>query len=240
MASSSESRSSSALPFFHSRSIDGSSICGTAIYYGRRHPGVKRFGIGEKHRRQDRRRYGHAVRIRRSAGGLCHRWVSGGYLPIIRMVNEPGTTVPCGPRPPRPLSGVVGGVAGAAGAGPRSWLIVKMWFVLLSNAMVRAPFMVLRFCSTSKLVGLFSLTTVSVPFPWVLKASFVAGLKMAPSDPPASGRLVRILPSLALRITIMGCAGWAGGLPELAHAANNTWFFASSASPLHLPLSPKG
>jgi len=28
------------------------------------------------------------------------------------------------------------------GAGPRSWLIVKMWFVLLSNAMVRAKFIV--------------------------------------------------------------------------------------------------
>jgi len=35
-----------------------------------------------------------------------------------------------------------------------------MWFVLLSNVTVRAKFMVSRFCSTSKLVGLFSLTTV--------------------------------------------------------------------------------
>src|ERR1035441_40208 len=87
------------------------------------------------------------------------------YLPTIRIVNEPGTTVPWGARPPRPLSG---GVAGAAGAGPRSWLIVKMWFVLLSNVMVRAPFMVFRFCSTSKLVGLFSFTTVNVPLPCAL------------------------------------------------------------------------
>src|SRR5580704_12319144 len=36
MASSSESRSSSALPFFHSRSIAWSSICITALY----HPGA--------------------------------------------------------------------------------------------------------------------------------------------------------------------------------------------------------
>jgi hypothetical protein len=58
---------------------------------------------------------------------------AGFYLPITRIVNEPGTTVPCGPRPPP---------GGGGGAGPRSWLIVKMWFVLLSNAMVRAPFIV--------------------------------------------------------------------------------------------------
>ena len=39
----------------------------------------------------------------------------GFYLPIIRIVNEPGTTVPCGPRPPP---------GGGGGAGPRSWLIL--------------------------------------------------------------------------------------------------------------------
>ena len=140
---------------------------------------------------------------------LTHRL----YLPIIRIVNEPGTAAPWGPRPPP---------GGGGGAGPRSWLIVRMWFVLLSNVIVRAPFIVSRFCSTSKLVGLFSLTTVNVPLPCVLKASIVEGLNTAPSEPPASGRLVRILPSSALRITIMGWAGWAGGFPELAHAANST------------------
>src|ERR1700730_7559875 len=142
----------------------------------------------------------------------ARKWLCS-YFPIIRIVNEPGTDVPWGPRPPP---------GGGGGAGPRSWLIVKMWLVLLSNVIVLAPFIVSRFCSTSKLVGLFSLTTVSVPLPCVLKASIVEGLKTAPSDPPASGRLVKLLPSSALRITIMGCAGWAGGLPDRPHAAKRT------------------
>src|SRR5438093_3883860 len=135
------------------------------------------------------------------------------HLPIMRIVNEPGIGAP---RPPRPPPG------GGGGADPRSSLIVKMRFVLLSNVIVRAPFIVCRFCSTSKLVGLFSLTIVSVPLPCVLKASMVEGLNTAPSDPPASGRLVMILPSLALKITIMGCAGCTGGFPEFAHAAEST------------------
>src|ERR1017187_8933720 len=90
--------------------------------------------------------------------GNC-RGYSCAYLPIIRMVTEPGTAAPWGPRPPP---------GGGGGAGPRSWLIVKMWFVLLSNVIVRAPFIVARFCSTSKLVALFSLTAVNVPLPCVL------------------------------------------------------------------------
>jgi len=101
-------------------------------------------------------------------------------------VKEPGTGVPWAPRPPP---------GGGGGAGPRSWLMVKMWFVLLSNVIVRAPFIVSRFCATSKLVGLFSLTTVKVPLPCVLKASMVEGLNAAPSDPPASsvvGGVVRV------------------------------------------------
>ena len=61
------------------------------------------------------------------------RGYSCSYLPIIRMVNEPGTAAPWGPRPPP---------GGGGGAGPRSWLIVKMWFVWLSNVIVRAPFIV--------------------------------------------------------------------------------------------------
>ncbi len=69
------------------------------------------------------------------AGAVCGncRGCSCAYLPIIRMVNEPGTAAPWGPRPPP---------GGGGGAGPRSWLIVRMWFVLLSNAIVRAPFIV--------------------------------------------------------------------------------------------------
>src|SRR5436309_456556 len=90
------------------------------------------------------------------ASGNC----PGHQRPISRIVNEPGTGVPCGPRPP---------AGGGGGAGPRSTLIVSRWLVLLSNVTVRAPFIVSRFCSTSKLVGLFSLTTVKVPLPWVLR-----------------------------------------------------------------------
>ncbi len=52
---------------------------------------------------------------------------------------------------------------------------------------VLAPAMVSRFCSTSKVVGPASFTTtVSVPLPWVLKVSIVAGLNAAPSEAPAS------------------------------------------------------
>ena len=57
--------------------------------------------------------------------------------------------------------------------------------VLLSNVIVRAPFIVVRFCSTSNVVGLVSFTIVIVPFPWLLNASIVFGLNCAPSDPEA-------------------------------------------------------
>src|SRR5207244_12375949 len=57
------------------------------------------------------------------------------YLPIIRIVNEPGIGAPRAPRPPP---------GGGGGAGPRSSLIVKMCCVLLSNVIVRAPFIVCR------------------------------------------------------------------------------------------------
>src|SRR5438874_1895378 len=106
-----------------------------------------------------------------------------------------------GPRPPRPGVGVAvgAGVAGTGG-GPYSAAIVRMWLVLVSKVRVLAPVMVWRFCSTAKLVGLFSLTIVMVPLPWELKTSIVAGLKTAPSEAPASGRVVMILPSSALRM----------------------------------------
>ena len=61
-----------------------------------------------------------------------------------------------------------------------------------------------------------------------------------PSELPASGRTVRILPSLALRMTILGSAGCAGGAPEFRAATNRTRFFTSIASPASpLPLSPR-
>src|SRR5215471_18572714 len=127
----------------------------------------------------------------------------------MMIVNEPGTE----PRPPRPppAGGVVPG-GGGGGAGNGSVAIAKRRPVLLSNAIVRAPFAghVLRFCMTSKLVGLFSLTMVIVPFPCVLNASIVCGLNAAPSELPASGSLSRIFPSLALRMT-NACGGLALG-----------------------------
>ena len=45
------------------------------------------------------------------------------YFPIIRIVNEPGTTAPTGPRPLPPAAATPG--AGAAGAGPLSCDIVN-------------------------------------------------------------------------------------------------------------------
>src|SRR5882757_11124299 len=121
----------------------------------------------------------------------------------MMIVKEPGIVAP--PRPP--AGGAVPGGSGAASAA-----IANRWPVLLSNAIVRAPFdgQVFRFCSTSKLVGLFSLTMVIVPLPWVLNASIVAGLNTAPSEPPASGSFASTLPSFALRTTKV-CGGFAFG-----------------------------
>src|SRR3977135_2117695 len=131
------------------------------------------------------------------------------YLPTMMIVKEPGIAAP---RPaPRPSAG--GGVpAGGGGGGPTSDAIAKRWPVLLSNASVRAPFdgQVFRSCSTSKLVGLFSLTIVIVPLPCELNAYIVAGLNAAPSELPASGSLARIFPSFALRMTNV-CGGLALG-----------------------------
>ena len=126
-------------------------------------------------------------------------------VPTIMIVKEPGIADPRPPRPPG-AGGVPAG--GGGGGGPASDAMAKRCPVLPSNAIVRAPLPahVFRFCSTSKLVALFSLTIVIVPFPWVLNASIVAGLNVAPSEPPASGSLARIVPSLA----IMGACAFCG------------------------------
>ena len=89
----------------------------------------------------------------------------------MMIVKEPGIALP---RPPPGGGGVV------------SEAIANRCPVLLSNAIVRAPFegQVWRFSSTSKLVGLFSLTIVIVPLPCELNASIVAGLNAAPSELP--------------------------------------------------------
>jgi hypothetical protein len=73
--------------------------------------------------------------------------------------------------------------------------------VLVSSVQVLARGIVLTVCSTTKLVGLFSLMMVSVPSPWELKASMVAGLKPPPSVPFPMGSVSRIFPSTALRMT---------------------------------------
>src|SRR5947207_12384082 len=158
----------------------------------------------------------------------------------MMIVKEPGIAPP--PRPPRPPP-AGGGVpaGGGGGGGAASDAIANRCPVLLSNAMVRAPFEghVFRFCSTSKLVRLFSLTMVIVPLPCVLNASIVVGLNVAPSELPASGNLARIFPSVALRMTNVcgglalgsgtgggpaggGCPGVprAGPAPTALHAAN--------------------
>src|SRR3954469_15114361 len=135
------------------------------------------------------------------------------------IVKEPGIAAPRpAPRPPA-AGGVPAG--GDGGGGPTSDAIAKRRPVLLSNAIVRAPFEghVFRSCSTSKLVGLFSLTMVIVPLPWVLNASSVASLNAAPSELPASGSLERIFPSFALRMTnawggLAFGSGAAGGAPR--------------------------
>src|SRR4029077_20018051 len=149
-------------------------------------------------------------------------------VPTMMIVKEPGIAPP--PRPPRPPpAGGVVPAGGGGGGGAASEAIANRWPVLLSKAIVRAPFdgQVFRFCSTSKLVGLFSLTMVIVPLPCVLNASIVAGLNVAPSELPASGSLVRIFPSFAFRMTNV-CGGLAPGSvgfgvpggPTTLHAAN--------------------
>src|SRR5436309_16125151 len=145
-------------------------------------------------------------------------------MPTMMIVRDPGILPP-----PRPPAGGVAAAGGAGGGGAGSDAIANRWPVLLSNAIVRAPFegQVFRFSSTSKVVGLFSLTIVIVPLPCVLNASIVLGLNAAPSELPASGSRSRIFPSFALRMTNV-CGGLAlgsvdGGVPggpTTLHAAN--------------------
>src|SRR6202140_5303571 len=93
---------------------------------------------------------------------------------------------------------------GAGGTGPNSAVIVRIWLVFVSRVSTFARAGVATVCSTEKLVGEFSCTTVSVPSPCELKASIVAGLKVAPSDPLPMGRSVMICPSVADKM-IMFC-----------------------------------
>src|SRR5271154_5717204 len=135
------------------------------------------------------------------------------YLPATRIENVPGTMAERAGRSP---GGTVGAVNSAA--------TVKIRFVFASSVRVLARGIVSRVCSTVKLVGPFSFTIVSVPSFWELNASVVFGLNAAPSEPRPIGRVARIFPSPALRIT-MFCG--------LRQAAKRMLFFTSIARPAH-------
>ena len=92
--------------------------------------------------------------------------------------------------------------ASAAGTGPYSAVMVKIRSVFVSRVSTLARAGVGTVCSTAKLVGEFSLMTVSVPSPCELNASMVAGLKVAPSQPLPMGRSVMMCPSVAERMTM--------------------------------------
>jgi len=100
---------------------------------------------------------------------------------------------------------------------------------LVSRVQTLARSGVATVCSTTKLVGEFSLTMVSVPSPAEAKASMVAGLKVAPSTPVPVGRSVMMWPSVAERMimfflvaaggkedVVLGVERKAGAAPTLA------------------------
>ena len=81
----------------------------------------------------------------------------------------------------------------------------RILFVFVSNVEVLAPIIVCTVCSTSKLVGLFSFTMVSVPSPCELNASIVDALKTAPSTPAPMGNVFRIIAAQqVMAITLFG------------------------------------
>src|SRR2546425_3068323 len=69
-----------------------------------------------------------------------------------------------------------------------------MRWVHSSSATVRPPRCVGTVATTLKVSGLCSRTTVSVPSPFELNASRVAGSKAAPSTPAPIGRVARTRP----------------------------------------------
>ena len=86
-------------------------------------------------------------------------------------------------------------------AGTRSAVMRNIRPVTGSRVEVLAPWRVVTVCSTSNRSGASSLMTVSVPSLWELKASPVAGLKQAESTPAPMGRVARMRPSSAPRMT---------------------------------------
>src|SRR5215831_11704357 len=125
-----------------------------------------------------------------------------------------------------PLAGGAVSTTGSWGTGPNSAVMVRIWLVLVSRVRVFARAGVATVCSTEKLLGEFSLITVSVPSPCELNASIVAGLNTAPSQPLPMGRSVIICPSVADRMIMFFLS---------RHAAKRILFCASNARPAHPP-----
>ena len=94
--------------------------------------------------------------------------------------------------------------------------------VLRSSARVRAPTRVATVSTTVNLVGESSRTTVSVPSPLELNASFVIGSKAAPSVRFPIGSVASTRPEPASSTIIF----------PLPHTENSTWFAVSMASPV--------
>src|SRR6201998_396709 len=109
---------------------------------------------------------------------------------------------------------------GGGGTGPNSAVMSRMWPVFASSVSVLARAGMGTVCSTLKLVGESSLITVSVPSPWELNVSIVAGLKVAPSQPLPMGRSVMMWPSVAERMIMFLLS---------RQAAKRRLFFGSSA-----------
>src|ERR1035438_1829529 len=121
---------------------------------------AQRRGLRQKNLRKQQR---DGQRAEKLQSGTKTR-LSSAYFPTTRMENESGSMGARPPRPPPFFWASLGASAGGAGGGPYSAAISRMWSVLLSSVRVLARGMVCRFCSTTKLVGLFSLMTSSVPY----------------------------------------------------------------------------
>src|SRR5205807_7128405 len=106
------------------------------------------------------------------------------YLPTIKSVNDPGTTLGRG----LGRSGVAGG------GGPKSAVARKTLCVLVSTVIVRAPLCVGTLSTTLNLSGESSWTMVNVPSPFELNAKPVPGSKPLASTPLPVGNVVITFP----------------------------------------------
>ena len=128
------------------------------------------------------------LEIRDTAGWkpALRLWEVCRHRPTTRISSRPGPPRP----PPLPLPGwsvlPAGGGDPAVEPGAGSVVINRIRLFWVSKVQVLARDLVCTVCSTSKLVGLFSLMMVSVPSPCELKASRVFGRKQ-----PQRRRLTR-------------------------------------------------